>query len=195
MITAVSGWPYWQTNRNVPVQCCACRRKALKLPLFPQKMKGDANMNSAPRFFDSFLAISVWLTGFDATELEGTGMAESYFQTLIEQNDAETTGYFFAEVDSILAAGGDEAATNAAIAARLMPDSCYNCMAKNIILMWYTGEWYSNTGNPPEMGSDQISAQSYIQGLMWTAAETHPPGAKQPGYGSWAETPIRIAPA
>ena len=40
--------------------------------------------------------------------------------------------------------------------------------------------------------STQIDAPSYVQGLMWEAAETHPPGAKQPGYGSWAEPPIRI---
>jgi hypothetical protein len=171
---------------------CSDALRAANLLLVSTNMKGDAHMNSAPNHSDAFLAISVWLTGFDATELEGTGMTESYLQTLIEQNDAETVFCFFAEVDSILTAGGDEAATNAAIAARLMPSSCYNSMAKNIILMWYTGEWYSDTGNPPEMTTTQISAQSYIQGLMWSAAETHPPGAKQPGYGSWAETPIRI---
>ena len=138
-----------------------------------------------------FLTMSAWLTGFEEVELQGTGMLETYYQTIIAKNDADDVDYFFAEVKALLReTEGDESRMLAQIRSRLMPDSCNNCLARKIILMWYTGEWYSQTDDPSS--GTQINAQSYVQGLMWTAAETHPPGAKQPGYGSWAEPPIRI---
>lgn len=140
---------------------------------------------------DTFLTISAWLTGFEEIELSGTGMVDTYFRTVIENNEASDVAYFFIEAAAILhETAGDENATVVQIRARLIPDSCYNSLAKNIILMWYTGEWYTQTDDPGTITSTQINGESYVQGLMWTAAETHPPGAKQPGYGSWAETPI-----
>jgi hypothetical protein len=131
----------------------------------------------------TFLTISTYLTGYNEVELLGTGMLETYFNVFLEKFSPETLDYFFTEVDEILLeSADDEDKINAAIAARLIPDSAYDGIAKNIILVWYTGNW----------GSDVISSQSYQQGLMWDAAEAHPPGAKQPGYGSWANLPIRI---
>lgn len=131
----------------------------------------------------TFLTISTYLTGYSEVELLGTGLLETYFNVFLEKFSPETLHYFFAEVDEILLeSAGDEDKINAAIAARLIPDSAYDSIAKNIILVWYTGNW----------GNDVISTQSYQQGLMWDAAEAHPPGAKQPGYGSWASLPIRI---
>lgn len=137
-----------------------------------------------------FLAISVRLTGFEAVELEGTGMTQTYFDTLSGNTAADVLALFFEEVAAILALPDDEA-IDAAIRSRLMPDSSYDATAKVIILMWYTGEWYTGIGESTNVGSTQIDGPSYVQGLMWEAAETHPPGAKQPGYGSWAEPPIR----
>jgi len=150
-------------------------------------------MNDSKTHVPTFLAISAWLTGFEQVELQGTGMVDTYYQTVIAKNSAADVAYFFAEAAAILAeTAGDEAQTLAQIKSRLIPDSCYNSLAKNIILMWYTGEWYTQTDDPSTISSSQINGESYVQGLMWTAAETHPPGAKQPGYGSWAEPPIRI---
>lgn len=150
-------------------------------------------MNDSKTHVPTFLAISAWLTGFEQVELQGTGMVDTYYQTVIAKNGAADVDYFFAEAAAILAeTAGDEAQTLAQIKSRLIPDSCYNSLAKNIILMWYTGEWYTQTDDPSTISSSQINGESYVQGLMWTAAETHPPGAKQPGYGSWAEPPIRI---
>lgn len=138
-----------------------------------------------------FLAISARLTGFDAIELEGTGMTQTYFDTLSNNTAPDILALFFEETAAILALQDDEA-IDAAIRSRLMPDSSYDATAKVVILMWYTGEWYSGIGESTGVNSTQIDGPSYVQGLMWEAAETHPPGAKQPGYGSWAEPPIRI---
>lgn len=150
-----------------------------------------AYMSKSTSQIDTFLNISAWLTGFDVAELQGTGMVETYFETVAAKNTVSDVDYFYAEADAILhETAGDERATVAQIRSRLIPDSCYNSLAKNIILMWYTGEWYTQTDEPGAMTGTQINGESYVQGLMWTAAETHPPGAKQPGYGSWAKVPI-----
>lgn len=138
-----------------------------------------------------FLAISARLTGFEAVELEGTGMTQTYLDTLSNDTAADVLDLFFAEAAAILALQ-DEQAIDAAIRSRLMPDSSYDATAKVIILMWYTGEWYTGIGTSSSVNSTQIDGSSYVQGLMWDVAEAHPPGAKQPGYGSWAEPPIRI---
>lgn len=138
-----------------------------------------------------FLAISARLTGFEVIELEGTGMTQTYFDTLSNNTAPDVLALFFEETAAILALQDDDA-IDAAIRSRLMPDSSYDATAKVVILMWYTGEWYSGIGESAGVNSTQIDGPSYVQGLMWEAAETHPPGAKQPGYGSWAEPPIRI---
>jgi hypothetical protein len=141
-----------------------------------------------------FLFISVYLTGFERVELEGTGRVDEYFSTICQESDAENLNFFFAEVVSIqLQAQGNEDQLLALIASNLMPNSSYQTLAKNIIYMWYTGQW-APTVNNPNANLQQVrnvSANAYIQGLMWTAAQTHPPGAKQPGYGSWAYMPLQ----
>ncbi len=138
-----------------------------------------------------FLAISARLTGFAAVELQGTGMTQAYFDTLSNNTAPDVLGLFFEEVATILALQDDQV-IDAAIRSRLMPDSAYDATAKVIILMWYTGEWYIGIGQSASVNSTQINGPSYVQGLMWDVAEAHPPAAKQPGYGSWAEPPIRI---
>lgn len=131
-----------------------------------------------------FLTLSTYLTGFNEVELQGTGMLQTYFETIVKQTKSEILGYFWEEVAQILADTTDEEETNRAIDSRLMPNSAYNGLAKKIITIWYTGTYD---------GFNVISADAYIQGLMWEAAETHPPAAKQPGFGSWNMPPIKIS--
>jgi hypothetical protein len=138
-----------------------------------------------------FLTISARLTGFESVELEGTGMTQIYFDTLSSNTAPDVLSLFFKEVASILALEEDSV-IDAAIRSRLMPNSSYEGTAKAIILMWYTGQSYIGMVNSASPNPAQISGNSYVQGLMWDVAEAHPPGAKQPGYGSWAEPPIRI---
>ncbi len=130
-----------------------------------------------------FLEISAFLTGFSETELKATGMLETYYNTILANTDGNDIDYFFQNVSDILSAPERTDATiEQAIAMQLIPDSCYSGLAKNIIALWYTGNWVGTV----------VSAASYIQGLMWEAGHTHPPGAKQPGYGSWANPPLSI---
>jgi hypothetical protein len=95
--------------------------------------------------------------------------------------------------DILRKGAGDEVALNAMIAADLFPLSCYGGLAQYIIFMWYTGQW-EPTVTAQDVNLEQvrnISPEAYVQGLVWAAADTHPPGAKQPGYASWAAPPVR----
>ena len=59
--------------------------------------------------------------------------------------------------------------------------------------VWYSGQWQPALvveESKSLQTARNISPEAYIQGLVWAAANTHPPGAKQPGYGSWALPPL-----
>ncbi len=43
---------------------------------------------------------------------------------------------------------------------------------------------------PARMAAYAVSAAAYTEGLLWRAIGAHPPGAKAPGYGSWAVPPV-----
>lgn len=132
---------------------------------------------------DLFLEISCLLTGFSEAELTATGMLDCYYNTvLVNCNETDVT-YFFQNVKDILTAPKrTEESTEQAIAAQLIPEWNYSGLAQSIIMLWYTGNWNNSV----------VVADSYIQGLMWNAGHTHPPGAKQPGYGSWAIPPFSV---
>lgn len=141
-----------------------------------------------------FLRISSILTGFEVTELQATGMAEKYLSVVVQETPADTLAQFFKEVESILQAGeGNPDAIAPLVASNLFPPSCFGGLAQNIVVMWYFGQWQPAV-NAEEAKSLQtarnISPEAYVQGLVWVAAQTHPPGAKQQGYGSWAMPPL-----
>lgn len=130
---------------------------------------------------DVFLDISAVLTGFSPIELLGTGMLDTYFNTVAAHTNPDVVTFFYQEAERILSIG-DPAKIHAEIKTNLLPKGCYRGLAQNIITMWYMGTWNDNP----------VSAQAYVQGLVWEASETHPPGAKQPGYDSWSKPPIKI---
>ncbi|MEC7753505.1 MULTISPECIES: sugar dehydrogenase complex small subunit [Roseivirga] len=134
-----------------------------------------------PPRLDVFLDISTYLTGFPLIDLQSTGMAEVYFNTIVAHVNPQTIDQFYDACKSILKLKSTEA-INEAIEKELIPNGNYAGLGQKIILMWYLGTWDGNV----------ISAQSYTQSLVWEVAETHPPGAKQPGYNSWSEPPIKI---
>ena len=130
-----------------------------------------------------FLRISVELTGFDEMELLGTGMVESYFNVVMNQNSVAVVEAFLETAQSILDAKYSPEKRKEAIASQLMPASMFAGLARNIITMWYMGSWMN----------EMVSPTAYTQGLVWTAAGTHPPGARQPGFASWAKPPATTA--
>jgi hypothetical protein len=149
-----------------------------------------------------FLALSSHLTGFSQVELKSTGMLETYYFTLMKEDDQEGVRGFFRTAKQILESGDTvqeikETFIDLPVAAAgsnppfdQMP---YQGLAQRIILLWYTGIW--TTMNWSDQKSQQersamVSAQAYEEGLIWVAAETHPAGSKQPGYNSWSKPPL-----
>jgi hypothetical protein len=69
-------------------------------------------------------------------------------------------------------------------------------IACNIIKLWYVGIWYqlppawtdAFDARPNDV-TFMVSASACPEGLLWAAIGAHPPGAKAPGFGSWAAPP------
>jgi arsenate reductase-like glutaredoxin family protein len=140
--------------------------------------------------FYIFLDISVFLTGFGRNELLATGMHETYYYTIMKEPDQDNVRAFFNKAESLMKKyGKDEKKLIKEIANELIPESQYQELAKRIILLWYTGIW--TTFHPTiTKVSEMVCPEAYEQGLIWAAAETHPAGARQPGYDSWSKRPL-----
>ena len=156
---------------------------------------------TAPSFED-FLNLSVDLTAFEQVDLLGTGLARQYLAKVRaacgdEVVTALLDAYREARADAAGTAGSpDPSLLDRALRHRIFSDDLLGPVARNVIKLWYAGMWY---GLPPEW-TDANGAQtaaetstvgtgSYQEGLLWPAIGANPPGAKAPGYGSWALPP------
>ncbi|ONI92259.1 hypothetical protein ALI22I_04690 [Saccharothrix sp. ALI-22-I] len=152
--------------------------------------------------FKEFLLLSVDLTAFEETDLLGTGLAHQY---LAKVRDACGEGVVTALLGAHRAARADAAGDaespdrtllDRALRHRIFSDDRLGPVARNVIKLWYAGMWY---GLPPEWTdcyeartaaeTSTVTAASYQEGLLWRAIAANPPGAKAPGYGSWAQPP------
>lgn len=154
------------------------------------------------RPFEDFLLMSVDLTAFTETDLLGTGLARSYLATVREACGDDT---FTALLDAHRAARSDAAGDDGrldptrldrALRHRIFGDDRLGPVARNVIKLWYAGTWYGlppewtdSYGAHPAAGPSTVTAASYQEGLLWRAIGANPPGAKAPGYGSWAQPP------
>ena len=112
---------------------------------------------------EAFLSLSVYLTGFERVELLGTGMLEEYYKYVVCKAGKFDPNALMREVKTSRTLGP---------------------IAKNIIRLWYMGTWRKDPAD------EVASAQAYQEGLIWKVMRTHPPGAKQPGFGTWSELPL-----
>lgn len=164
-----------------------------------------------------FVKFSAAVTGFSEFDLWGTGQAEVYYETVVNQE-------------------GWDAIRNAISSdpSAVPPDP----VVQSIIKLWYVGVWYGpeltgrvdvaawtapgRSGAKPAVPDDSrpeegrpwqdvpgqhqagengahardgrkplfvVSPDAYTEGLLWRAIGAHPSGAKAPGYGSWANPP------
>jgi hypothetical protein len=162
--------------------------------------------------FKDFLLLSADLTAFQETDLLGTGLAHRYLAKVRAACGDEVVT---ALLDAHRAARADTAADakshngallnqalpersllDRALRYRIFSDDRLGPVARNVIKLWYAGMWY---GLPPEWTdryganaaaeTSTVTAASYQEGLLWRAIGANPPGAKAPGYGSWAAPP------
>jgi hypothetical protein len=140
---------------------------------------------------ESFLGLSVLLTGFSRIELLGTGIAADYLCTL---EATLPTGV----CDQLLSAW-DARPTDSdaeAIADQILNDPKLGPVAQNLILLWYCGTWTalpeawrSAYGAAPLDVNRVVSAEAYQAGLQWIAAGAHAPGSRQQGFAAWSMPP------
>lgn len=145
---------------------------------------------------ERLVAVSVALTGFDSVELTGTGVVGLYLATL-----EKWVGPVI--LAQLLGFGTEPPPDDATVRVRILSDAKLGPVARTLIGLWYYGtwtplpsEWYlayqAEIPDPPnvtEAAPYIPSPEAYIQGLVWIAAHTHPMGAKQPGFGTWAYPP------
>jgi hypothetical protein len=149
-----------------------------------------------PSSIGSFLRLSEMLTGFDRIELLATGMVEPYYDELNGVIGAREVGALLAAAEAVDDAAASEDEIEAGVRSRILDDDRFGPVARNIITMWYLGNWsqlpreWRNSYGAMSLDYDRvISAKAYREGLVWPAAGTHPMGAKQPGFGSWSAPP------
>lgn len=148
---------------------------------------------------EAFLCLSVYLTGFERVDLMGTGMLEEYYKFVVCNVDDEACQDLWSITTNTtkkldgLAVPEKEVALHEAIKRSLMNHVNLGPIAKNIIRLWYLGTWQKDKNDP--LSAFVTSAVAYQEGLIWKVMHTHPPGAKQPGFGSWSDLPLSRAPA
>jgi hypothetical protein len=148
------------------------------------------------RPLDDFCALSAALTGYRVAKLVGTGMAETYLQhftAIVGESFAArllTTGH-----DVIHRAGRD---LSTQVELRILDDPDLGPPARNLIVLWYTGQWVQlpgpwrdRHGASPLDVDDVLSPEAYTAGLMWDAISAHPQGANAPGFATWTAAPLR----
>ncbi|PFI27090.1 hypothetical protein COI53_25690 [Bacillus thuringiensis] len=142
-----------------------------------------------------FYELSMSLTGVSIYELQGTGVGEKYFVTVKNIVGEE----IFFNLLKIFRKIGRECNDkihyfDQKLRIYILSDPMFGPVARNIIKMWYLGSWfqlpdvwreeyYINNSNDV---THVISNESYVEGLVWKVIESHPMGAKQPGYGTWS---------
>ncbi|GAA3194806.1 hypothetical protein ACFO1B_03280 [Dactylosporangium siamense] len=150
-------------------------------------------MTAPAPLLEDFLALSVDLTAFAETDLRGTGLSEQYLEKVRAAcGDAVVADLLAAH----RAARADPEGFDRALRHQVLSDDRLGPVARAVIKLWFAGMWY---GLPPEWTdrfgaqaaaeASAVTAASYQEGLLWRAIGANPPGAKAPGYGSWAEPP------
>ncbi len=150
--------------------------------------------------FQHFLDFSVILTGFSQAHLLGTGQALTYFSTVRNMVGKELLRDLlgiFHRLERQSDIHEDPSILTTGLQLEILGSEKFGPVARNIIKLWYVATWYELPKlwheafgtNGQKDYSFVVSAQSYPEGLLWSAIGVNPPGAKAPGYGTWSEPP------
>jgi hypothetical protein len=143
---------------------------------------------------DRFLALSAEITAFTTFDLLGTGMADAYLAAVIDVVGEATVEQLLDTWERVRRSGPD---LEENLRREIFGDEKLGPIARNIIKLWYIGTWYQlpyawtqTFGALEKDVTFVVSPDAYVEGLLWPAIGSHPPGAKAPGYGSWATPPV-----
>jgi hypothetical protein len=141
---------------------------------------------------DELLGLSVALTGFDRLHLIGTGVAAEYLDTL-DRIVSPVVVDALLKAYALLPADDPDAA---ALKQRILDDEMLGPLARNLVVLWYTGTWTPLPPDWPAPGvrshldvAGVVSPAAYLAGLQWRTVGAHPAGALPTGFASWASPP------
>lgn len=140
----------------------------------------------SPDAVDTFLQLSIVLTGFEEHVLLGTGMLQTYYDELLRIIGAREAGTFLSAYCRVHKRG------KTALRKHLLRNDRFGPIARNVMTMWYLAmwtqlprEWRDKYGATSYDTDHVVSAAAYRESLVWPAAGTHPMSAKAPGFGTW----------
>ena len=134
-----------------------------------------------------FYGFSSAITGFSVFDLQGTGVGETYWETLKKHVKPNHLKELTAVWSGIHKESGENAALrNRLLRQRMFSNLTLGPLVRSLIKMWYSGSWY----NPETGEASVICSQTYVEGLLWPAIGVNPKGAKQPGFGTWNQPPV-----
>ena len=144
---------------------------------------------------DGFTALSAALTGHDEAALWATGCLPEYRRQLASvAGPALLSRLEAAGLD--LAALPEGPAREALMRDAVLADPDLGPLARSLIQLWYLGQWtpmpadwVERNGAKREDVARILSPRAYREGLVWNVIDAHPMGAKQQGFGAWAEEP------
>ena len=148
---------------------------------------------------DQFYEISVPLTGYEKVDLQGTGLGPVYLDFLIGAVGSAVLERLFAAWEQVnKKAPKKPDQLNQLIRNEIMSQPEIGPVARNIVKMWYMGNWYplpvdweNNYAQSPAQ-TVVISTAAYKEGFVWKAMGRHPKGAKSPGWASWESAPNHL---
>src|SRR5919202_5989745 len=97
------------------------------------------NINS-PEFLDYFLNFSVVLTGFSKFHLQGTGLANLYFETIRDVIGGEIFGELLTAFHQLEV---EKKENDHDAIAQILASQKFGPIARNIIKVWYIAPWYA----------------------------------------------------
>lgn len=137
-----------------------------------------------------FLGLSAALTGFEAVDLEGTGLVEAHANTVRDIVGERIFGRLLLTWHQI-----DEDVAES-VRRKILESPLVGPVARNIIQLWYTGiwnqmpgAWRNQYGASARDLTQVVSGAAYREGLVWRVIGAHPPAAKAPGFGTWTAPP------
>jgi hypothetical protein len=130
-----------------------------------------------------FVALSVELTGFSRFELFATGQIDAYYVTAASSIGPHAWRNILDVADSWSKPGAPDPAT--LIERHIYRRDNLRAATQRILMLWYTGTWFDTV----PFGGAPVSAQSYIEGLVWRAIASHPMAARPQGFAAWSEPP------
>jgi hypothetical protein len=147
------------------------------------------------RPLDDFCTLSAALTGYRVAELMGTGMATAYLEHLTAIVGESFAARLLTTGCDVVRRAGSDLSTQLEL--RILDDPDLGPPARNLIVLWYTGQWAQLPGpwrdrhGASPLDVDQVlSPEAYVAGLMWDAIGAHPQGAKAPGFATWTAVPV-----